>query len=78
MYVKLLCFNVWDVLLWKPTHGHQPRGRPKKTYIDQLMDDTGCRIEIGPIAMEYRETVTSVFPSEGSSWSTQDVRIMDL
>ena len=55
MYVKLLCFNVWDVLLWKPTHGHQPRGRPKKTYIDQLMDDTGCRIEKVPIAMEDRE-----------------------
>ena len=33
-----------DVLLWKPIHGHQPRRRPKKTYIDQLMDDTGCRI----------------------------------
>ena len=28
---------------------------PKKTYIDQLMDDTGCRIEKVPIAMEDRE-----------------------
>ena len=44
-----------DVLLWKPTHGHQPRGRPKKTYIDQLMDDTGCRLEELPIAMEDRK-----------------------
>ena len=44
-----------DVLLWKPTHGHQPRGRPKKTYIDQLMDDTGCRLEKLPIAMEDGE-----------------------
>ena len=33
-----------DVLHWKSTNGHQPRRRPKKTYIDQLMDDTGCRI----------------------------------
>ena len=41
-----------DVLLWKPTHGHQPRERPKKTYIDQLMDDTGCRLEELLIAME--------------------------
>ena len=44
-----------DILLWKPTHGHQPRGRPKKTYIDQLIDDTGCRMEELPIAMEDRE-----------------------
>ena len=44
-----------DILLWKPTHGHQPRGRPKKTYIDQLMDDTGRRIKDLPIAMEDRE-----------------------
>ena len=27
----------------------------KKAYIDQLMDDTGCRIEQLPIAMEDRE-----------------------
>ena len=27
----------------------------KKTYIDQLMDDTGCRIEQLAIAMEDRE-----------------------
>lgn len=44
-----------DILLWKPTHGHQPIGRPKKTYIDQLMDDTGRRIKDLPIAMEDRE-----------------------
>ena len=44
-----------DVLLWKPTHGHQARGRPKKTYIDQLMDDIGCRLEELPTAMEDRE-----------------------
>ena len=28
---------------------------PKKTYIDQLIDDTGCRIEELPIAMDVRE-----------------------
>ena len=44
-----------DVLLWKPTDGHQPRGRPKETYIDQLMDDTGCRLEELLSAMEDRE-----------------------
>ena len=44
-----------DVLIWKPTQRHQPRGRPKKTKIDQLMDDTGCRLEELPIAMEDKE-----------------------
>ena len=32
-----------DVLLWEPKHGKQEQGRPKRTYIDQLADDTGCR-----------------------------------
>ena len=33
-----------DVLLWKPTRGHQPRRRPKKTDVDELMDNTGCSV----------------------------------
>ena len=44
-----------DVLLWRPTHGHQLRGRPKKTYTDQLMDDRGSRLEELPIAMKDRD-----------------------
>ena len=31
-----------DVLLWNPKHGKRSQGRPKKTYIDQLIDDTGA------------------------------------
>ena len=31
-----------DAILWTPRHGKRSRGRPKKTYIDQLADDTGC------------------------------------
>ena len=31
---------VSDVLLWQPQHGKNARGRPAKTYIDQLRDDT--------------------------------------
>ena len=31
-----------DVLLWDPPHGRRTQGRPKKTFINQLMDDTGC------------------------------------
>ena len=36
-------------------HGHQPRGRPTKTYVDQLMDDTRGRLKELPIEMEDRE-----------------------
>ncbi|CAM1310307.1 Uncharacterised protein r2_g2061 [Pycnogonum litorale] len=46
---------IGDVLLWKPSYGKQSAGRPKKTYIDQMMDDTGCRLEELPNAMEDRE-----------------------
>ena len=31
-----------DVLLWTPTHGHAKAGRPARTYIQQLCEDTGC------------------------------------
>ena len=31
-----------DVLLWIPTHGHAKAGRPARTYIQQLCEDTGC------------------------------------
>ena len=29
-----------DLILWQPQHGNRSRGRPAKTYIDQLRDDT--------------------------------------
>ena len=47
---------VGDVLLWKPSHGKQSAGRPKKTYIDQMMDDTGCRLEELQNAMNDRNS----------------------
>ena len=31
-----------DVLLWIPTHGRAKAGRPARTYIQQLCEDTGC------------------------------------
>ena len=33
---------IWDVLLWIPTYGRAKAGRPARTYIQQLCDDTGC------------------------------------
>ena len=44
-----------DVLLWIPTHGCARVGRPARTYIQQLCEDTGCNPEDLPEAMNDRE-----------------------
>ena len=44
-----------DVLLWTPTHGCAKAGRPARTYIQQLCEDTGCCPEDLPRAMNDRE-----------------------
>lgn len=33
-----------DMLLQRPSFGKQSQGFPKKTFTDQITDDTGCRI----------------------------------
>ena len=42
------------ILLWQPQHGQRSRGRPAKTYIDQLVEDTECTLDklINAIYME--------------------------
>ena len=44
-----------DVLLWTPTHGRAKAGRPARTYIQQLCEDTGCCPEDLPETMNDRE-----------------------
>ena len=44
-----------DVLLWTPTYGRAKVGRPARTYIQQLCEDTGCSPEDMPEAMNDRE-----------------------
>ena len=44
-----------DVLLWTPSHGRAKGGRPARTYIQQLCEDTGCSPEDLPEAMNDRE-----------------------
>ena len=44
-----------DVLLWTPTYGRAKSGRPARTYIQQLCEDTGCSPEDLPEAMNDRE-----------------------
>ena len=50
-----------DVLLWTPTYGQVKAGRPARTYIQQLCEDTGCSPEDLPEAMndgeKWRERV---------------------
>ena len=44
-----------DVLLWTPAYGQAKAGRPARTYIQQLCEDTGCCPEDLPKAMNERE-----------------------
>ena len=47
---------VSDLLLWTHEYGQLKAGRPARTYIQQLCDDTGCNPEDLPEAMNDRET----------------------
>ena len=61
-----------DVLLWIPTHGRAKAGRPARTYIQQLCEDTGCCPEDLPRAMndreEWRERVRDIRASNAIWW----------
>ena len=44
-----------DVLLWTSTYGRAKAGRPVRTYIQQVCEDTECNPEDLPEAMDDRE-----------------------
>ena len=44
-----------DVLLWTSAYGQAKAGRPARTYIQQLCEDTGCNPEDLPEAINDRE-----------------------
>ena len=60
-----------DVLLWTPTYGRAKAGRPARTYIQQLCEDTGCSPEDLPEAMndreKWRERVRDI-RTNGTTW----------
>ena len=60
-----------DVLLWTPTYGRARAGRPARTYIQQLCEDTGCSPEDLPEATndweKWRERVMDIRAS-GTTW----------
>ena len=61
-----------DVLLWIPTYGRAKAGRPARTYIQQLCEDTGCCPEDLPRAMndreEWRERVRDIRATSAIWW----------
>ena len=60
-----------DVLLWTPTYGRAKAGRPARTYIQQLCEDTGCGPGDLPEAMidrvKWRERVGDIRASGKTS-----------
>ena len=60
------------VLLWTPTHGRAKAGRPARTCIQQLCEDTGCCPEDLPEAMndreKWRERVRDIRASSRTWW----------
>ena len=44
-----------DVLLWTTSHGRAKAGRPARTYVQRLCEDTGCSPEDLPEVMNDRE-----------------------
>ena len=61
-----------DVLLWTPTHGRAKAGRPARTYIQQLCEDTGCCPEDLPRTMndgeKWRERVRDIRATSAIWW----------
>ena len=60
-----------DVLLWTPAYDQAKAGRPTRTYIQQLCEDTGCSPEVLPETMndweKWRERVRDIRAS-GTTW----------
>ena len=60
------------MLLWTPAYGQSKAGRPARTFIQQLCDDTGCNPGDLPKAMNDRETwrerVRDIRASHTSWW----------
>ena len=61
-----------DVLLWTPTHGRAKAGRPARTYIQQLCEDTECCPEDLPRAIndreKWRERVSDICAISATWW----------
>ena len=63
---------VSDVLLWTLSHGRTKAGRPARTYLQQLCEDTGCSPEDLSEAMNdmerWRERVSYIRADGTTRW----------
>ena len=61
-----------DVLLWTPTYGRAKAGRPARTYIQKLCDDSRCSPEDLPEAMndseKWRERFSDIHAGDSKWW----------
>ena len=57
-----------DVLHWTPTYGRAKAGRPARTYIQQLWEDTGFSPEDLPEAMNDWEKWVKDIRVSGTTW----------
>ena len=61
-----------EALLWTPAYGRARAGRPARTYLQQLCEDTGCSPEDLPEAMndreKWRERVKDIRASGTTRW----------
>ena len=71
-----------DVLLWTPTYGRAKAGRPARTYIQQLCEDTACSPEDLPESMndreKWRERVRDIRAGGTTWWWWWWSRILNL
>ena len=67
-----------DVLQWIPSYGRAKAGRPARTYIQQLCEDTGCCPKDLPEAMndreKWRERVRDIRASGTTWWLLCDIK----
>ena len=57
-----------DVLLWTPTYSRAKAGRPARTYIQQLCEDTGCSPEAMNDREKWRERVRDIRATSTIWW----------
>ena len=62
----------YNLLFWIPENKKHKRGRPQKTYIDQVIEDTGLQMEELKTLMANREGWESFTNSNFRSSSTSE------
>ena len=65
-----------DVLQWTPSRAQAKAGRPARTYIQQLCEDTGCRPEDLPDAINDREGLVRVGQGYPRWWHDKMMMMM--